>query len=208
MLNSFLETLQVLKAEEEQQEQITFQNSFMSPCTTTTVATTKTPYMHHVTTTALPAIGRCSSSSSGSNTGNSNISNNTLSSTGSNLSSAAVLLGILNQTGSFQSGTVVTTATTATTGITTISNRTRTLPTTPRSILDFPKAFSESQLPLDYLKSTSDLTRNLPDFLKVISEASMKSAGSTPLNQTKALLTGDNEKLKTLNKISQSKLEI
>uniref|UniRef100_A0AAF5PQS3 BED-type domain-containing protein n=2 Tax=Wuchereria bancrofti TaxID=6293 RepID=A0AAF5PQS3_WUCBA len=191
---------EVLKAEEEQQEQITLQNSLLATCATTT-AIAKTPYMHHVTTTALPAVGRCSNS--GNNTGNSNISNNTLSSTGSNLSSAAVLLGILNQTGGFQSGSVVTTTTTTTASITTISNRTRTLPTTSRSILDSPKAFSEPQLPLDYLKTTPDLTKSLPDFLKVISEASVKSVANAPLNQTKALVTGDNERLKTLNKIPQ-----
>lgn len=192
----------MLKAEEEQQEQITLQNSLLA--TRTAAATTKTPYMHHVTTTALPAVGRCSSNDS--NTGSSNISSNALQSAGSNLSSAAVLLGILNQTGGFQSGPIVTTTTgaSATAGVTTVSNRT--LPTTPRGILDFPKAFSESQLSLDYLKTTSDLTKNLPDFLKVISEASVKSAASTPVNQTKVLLTGDNEKLKTFNKMAQSKL--
>uniref|UniRef100_A0A1I8EV22 BED-type domain-containing protein n=1 Tax=Wuchereria bancrofti TaxID=6293 RepID=A0A1I8EV22_WUCBA len=80
---------------------------------------------------------------------------------------------------------------------------TRTLPTTSRSILDSPKAFSEPQLPLDYLKTTPDLTKSLPDFLKVISEASVKSVANAPLNQTKALVTGDNERLKTLNKIPQ-----
>uniref|UniRef100_A0A1I7VKM7 CBR-GEI-13 protein n=1 Tax=Loa loa TaxID=7209 RepID=A0A1I7VKM7_LOALO len=193
---------EVLKAEEEQQEQITFQNSLLATCATTTAATAKTPYMHHVTTTALPAIGRCSNS--GSNTGSSNVNNSTLSSTGSNLNSTAVLLGILNQTGGFQSGSVVTSTNTATSAITAISNRTRTLPTTPRSILNFPKAFSEPQLPMDYLKTTPDLTRNLPDFLKAISEASVKPASNAPLNQTKALLTGDNDRLKTLHKISQN----
>ncbi|VIO91102.1 BED zinc finger family protein [Brugia malayi] len=192
---------EVLKAEEEQQEQISLQNSLLATCATT-IAIAKTPYMHHVTTTALPAVGRCSNS--GNNTANSNISNNTLSSTGSNLSSAAVLLGILNQTGGFQSGSVVTTTTTTTANITTISNRTRTLPTTSRSILDSSKAFSEPQLPLDYLKTTPDLTKSLPDFLKVISETSVKSVANAPLNQTKALVTGDNERLKTLNKISQN----
>ncbi|KAK6101259.1 BED zinc finger family protein [Brugia pahangi] len=192
---------EVLKAEEEQQEQISLQNSLLATCATT-IAIAKTPYMHHVTTTALPAVGRCSNS--GNNTANSNISNNTLSSTGSNLSSAAVLLGILNQTGGFQSGSVVTTTTTTTANITTISNRTRTLPTTSRSILDSSKAFSEPQLPLDYLKITPDLTKSLPDFLKVISETSVKSVANAPLNQTKALVTGDNERLKTLNKISQN----
>lgn len=191
----------MLKAEEEQQEQITLQNSLLATRTATTAATTKTPYMHHVTTTALPAIGRCNGSS---NTGSNNISSNVLPNTGSNLSSAAVLLGILNQTGSFQSGSVVTTTTTATPGVTTVSNRTHTLPTTPQNILDFPKALSDSQLPLDYPKITPDLTKNLPDFLKVISEASVKSVANAPLNQTKALLA-DNERFKTL-KIAQSKL--
>ncbi|CAG9534029.1 unnamed protein product [Cercopithifilaria johnstoni] len=189
---------EVLKAEEEQQEQITLQNSLLAS-RTTTAATTKTPYMHHVTTTALPAVGRCSSGDS--NTSSSNISSNGLPNTGSNLSSAAVLLGILSQTGGFQSGSIVTTTPTSTTAVTTISNRTHTLPTTPRGILDFPKAFSESQLPLDYLKTTPDLTKNLPDFLKVISEASVKSA---PLNQTKAPLIGDNERLKTFSKMAQN----
>ncbi|VDK87472.1 unnamed protein product [Litomosoides sigmodontis] len=183
---------EVLKAEGEQQEQITLQNSLLA--TRTAATATKTPYMHHVTTTALPAVGRCSSNDS--NTGSGNISTNALQ------SSAAVLLGILNQTGGFQSGPVVTaTDDTATAGVTTISSN-RTLPTTPRDVLDFPKAFSESQL---YLKSTPDLTRNLPDFLKVISEASAKSTTNTPLNQTKVLLTtGDNnESLKTFNKMAQ-----
>uniref|UniRef100_A0A0R3RLW0 BED-type domain-containing protein n=1 Tax=Elaeophora elaphi TaxID=1147741 RepID=A0A0R3RLW0_9BILA len=192
---------EVLRAEEEQQEQITLQNSLFVARAT---ATPKTPYMHHVTTTALPSIGRSSSSSS-SNTGSTNISSNTLPSTGSNLSSAAVLLGILNQTGGFQSGSVVTTTNTAATaGVTTVSSKTHTLPTTPRNILDFPKAFSESQLPLDYLKSTPDLTRNLPDLLKVISEVSVKPATNASLNQTKTLLTGDNEKLKTFSKAAQN----
>ncbi|KAL4002245.1 BED zinc finger family protein [Acanthocheilonema viteae] len=193
---------EVLKAEEEQQEQITLQNSLLATRTTTSAATIKTPYMHHVTTTALPAVGKCSSS--GSNAGSSIVNSNVLPTTGSNLSSAAVLLGILNQTGGFQSSPVVTTTTTATADIATVSNRTHTVPTTPRGILDFPKAFSESQLSLDYLKTTPDLTKNLPDFLKVISEASMKSAANAPLNQTKVFLTGDNERLKTFSKIAQN----
>ncbi|VDO45112.1 unnamed protein product [Onchocerca flexuosa] len=158
--------------------------------------------MHHVTTTALPIIGRCSSGGGNANSNNSN--NNTLSTTGSNLSNAAVLLGILNQTGGFPNSSVITTTTTPTTSITTISNKISALSTTPQNILDFPKAFSESQLPLDYLKTTPDLARNLPEFLKAISDASAKSATNIPLNQTKALLIGDSERLKTLNKVSQN----
>uniref|UniRef100_A0A915PIG3 BED-type domain-containing protein n=1 Tax=Setaria digitata TaxID=48799 RepID=A0A915PIG3_9BILA len=190
---TLLEEMQeVLKAEEEQQEQITLQNSLLAATCTTTTAATKTPYMHHVTTTALPAVGRRTGSAV-----------NTTSGSGSNLNSAAVLLGILNQTGSLQGSSVGTTTATATTTNTAVSSRTSSLPTTPRSILDFPKAFSESQLPLDYLKTTTDLTRNLPDFLKVISEASAKSAVNPPLSSTKTL-AADNERLKTLSKISQN----
>ncbi|KAM3723885.1 Gex-3-interacting protein [Dirofilaria immitis] len=200
---------EVLKAEEEQQEQMTLQNSLLATCTTATTAvtTTKTPYMHHVTTTALPAIGRCSSSSNNSNTSSSNSNNNNvLSTTGSNLSSAAVLLGILNQTSSFQNTSVITTTTTPspTTNITALNSKIPTLPTTPRNILDFPKAFSGSQLPLDYLKNTPDLASSLPELLKTISDASAKFAANASLNQTKALLPSDNERLKTLNKISQN----
>ncbi|VDK80557.1 unnamed protein product [Onchocerca ochengi] len=205
----FSTNLKVLKAEEEQQEQMTLQNSFLTTCTTTTTTTTaaaavtaKTPFMHHVTTTALPAIGRCSNGGSNANSNNSN--NNTLLTTGSNLSNAAVLLGILNQTGGFPNSSVITTSTTPTTSITTISNKIPALSTTPRNILDFPKAFSEPQLPLDYLKTTPDLARNLPEFLKAISDASAKSATNAPLNQTKTLLTGDSERLKTFNKVSQN----
>lgn len=190
----------MLKAEEEQQEHITLHNSLLTASTTTT----KTPYMHHVTTTALPAVGRCSNSGN-SSIASSNASNSVPSSTGSNLSSAAVLLGILNQTGSCQSGSVIATTTAAATGITSTSNIIRRMPTTPGSILN-PKALSEPQIPLDYLKTAPDLTRNLPDLLKVISEASVKSTESVSLNQAKALLTGDNESLKTLDNTSHSKL--
>ncbi|MCP9259177.1 Protein GEI-13 [Dirofilaria immitis] len=50
----------------------------------------------------------------------------------------------------------------------------------------------------------TNLASSLPELLKTISDASAKFAANASLNQTKALLPSDNERLKTLNKISQN----
>ncbi|VDN04175.1 unnamed protein product [Thelazia callipaeda] len=191
---------EVIKAEEGLQEHNTVQNSLWITDSTTSAATPKTPYMHHVTTTALPALGSSDTSSSA------NLNSNAMSNGTSTLSNAAVLLGILNQGTGFQPDSTVSVAATAANNSSTFSARIPALPTS-QSMMDFPKALPEMQIPVNCLKPSSDLTLNLPDFLKVISEAAAKSATTASLNSAK-MLTNDGsdavEKLKSESKTSQS----
>lgn len=158
-----------------------------------------TPFMHRVTTTALPAFQ------------NSTISN----SSKTNLAtSAAALLSILNQTNSFQNATSAhtTTTTPSTTSPTNGVNLFRPV-VKCGSIADLTKSTAGSKSLPDLLKPIPDFAKTLPEFLKAMSETSSiysttgLSQNSMPVNTTKPIFATGNtmpETTKSLSRASQS----